>query len=423
VTLARIEDAIADFRDGKFVVIVDDEARENEGDLCIAAEKVTPEAINFMARHGRGLICLPLTGERLDQLRLPLMVQETDNSSTHGTAFTVSIEARRGITTGISAADRATTILTAIDPKTRPEDLARPGHVFPLRAREGGVLVRAGQTEASVDLARLAGLMPAAVICEIMSEDGTMARLPELERFASERGLKIISVADLIAYRRRHEQLVRKVVETSMPTEHGEFAAHAYVDTITGEEHVALVKGDPAAAATRGEPVLVRMHSKCLTGDTFGSLRCDCGQQLHWALREIEEAGTGVLVYLHQEGRGIGLHNKLRAYKLQDEGHDTIDANLRLGFPEDKRDYGIGAQILADLGVKKMRLMTNNPKKLVALDGYGLELVDQIPIPVRSNPHNLRYLQTKRDRMGHTLAALGHGGEEAEPGSPTAVNG
>lgn len=416
MTLASIEDAIAGFRDGKFVVIVDDEARENEGDLCIAAEKVTPEAINFMARHGRGLICLPLTGARLDQLRIPLMVQDTDNTSAHGTAFTISIEARRGITTGISAADRAATVLTAIDPQTRPDDLARPGHVFPLRARDGGVLVRAGQTEASVDLARLAGLTPAAVICEIMAEDGTMARLPELERFAGERGLRIISVADLIAYRRRHEQLVRKVVETPMPTKHGVFAAHAYVDTVTGEEHVALVKGNLAEAAARGEPVLVRMHSKCLTGDTFGSLRCDCGEQLHWALREIEEVGTGVLVYLHQEGRGIGLHNKLRAYKLQDEGRDTIDANLELGFPEDKRDYGIGAQILVDLGVKRMRLMTNNPKKLVALDGYGLELVDQLPIPMHANPHNLHYLQTKRDRMGHTLTDLN------EPRVPGAAN-
>ena len=416
MTLAPIEDAIADFRDGKFVVIVDDEARENEGDLCIAAEKVTPEEINFMARYGRGLICLPLTGERLDQLRIPLMVQDTDNTSAHGTAFTISIEARRGITTGISAADRAATVLTAIDPQTRPDDLARPGHVFPLRARDGGVLVRAGQTEASVDLARLAGLTPAAVICEIMAEDGTMARLPELERFAGERGLRIISVADLIAYRRRHEQLVRKVVETPMPTKHGVFAAHAYVDTVTGEEHVALVKGNLAEAAARGEPVLVRMHSKCLTGDTFGSLRCDCGEQLHWALREIEKVGTGVLVYLHQEGRGIGLHNKLRAYKLQDEGRDTIDANLELGFPEDKRDYGIGAQILVDLGVKRMRLMTNNPKKLVALDGYGLELVDQLPIPMHANPHNLHYLQTKRDRMGHTLTDLN------EPRVPGAFN-
>ena len=416
MTLASIEDAIADFRDGKFVVIVDDEARENEGDLCIAAEKVTPEAINFMARYGRGLICLPLTGERLDQLRIPLMVQDTDNTSAHGTAFTISIEARRGITTGISAADRAATILTAIDPQTRPDDLARPGHVFPLRARDGGVLVRAGQTEASVDLARLAGLTPAAVICEIMAADGTMARLSELERFVGEHGLRIISVADLIAYRRRHELLVRKVVETPMPTKHGAFAAHAYVDTVTGEEHVALVKGNLAEAAARGEPVLVRMHSKCLTGDTFGSLRCDCGEQLHWALREIEKVGTGVLVYLHQEGRGIGLHNKLRAYKLQDEGRDTIDANLELGFPEDKRDYGIGAQILVDLGVKRMRLMTNNPKKLVALDGYGLELVDQLPIPMHANPHNLHYLQTKRDRMGHTLTDLN------EPRVPGVVN-
>ncbi len=398
--LATIEDAIADFRDGRFVIIVDDEARENEGDLALAAEKVSPDAINFMARHGRGLICLAINGQRLDELQIPMMVQE--NTSPLGTAFTVSVEARRGVTTGISAADRATTIKTIIDPASRPGDLVRPGHTFPLRARDGGVLVRAGQTEASVDLARLAGFYPAAVICEIMAEDGTMARLPQLERLAAEAGIKIIAVADLIAYRRRHEQLVRKVVETPMPTEHGDFVAHAYVDTITGEEHVALVKGDLAG----DEPVLVRMHSKCLTGDTFGSLRCDCGQQLHWAMQQIQETGRGVVVYLHQEGRGIGLHNKLRAYKLQDEGRDTVDANLQLGFPEDKRDYGIGAQILVDLGVKKMRLMTNNPKKLVALEGFGLEVIDQIPIPVRANPHNLRYLETKRDRMGHSLTVV-----------------
>jgi 3,4-dihydroxy 2-butanone 4-phosphate synthase/GTP cyclohydrolase II len=399
--LAPIEAAIEDFREGRFVIIVDDESRENEGDLAIAAEKVTPEAINFMARYGRGLICLPIIGRRLDELQIPLMVQE--NTSPLGTAFTVSVEARRGVTTGISAADRATTIRTIIDPKTRPEDLVRPGHVFPLRAQEGGVFMRAGQTEASVDLAKLSGLYPAAVICEIMNDDGTMARMPQLERFAAEHGIKIISVADIIAYRRRHEQIVRKVVETPLPTEYGEFLCIGYEDTITGEEHVALVKGDIAGSA---EPVLVRMHSKCLTGDTFGSLRCDCGQQLHWCMQKIEEAGRGIIVYLHQEGRGIGLHNKLRAYKLQDEGHDTVDANLRLGFPEDRRDYGIGAQILVDLGVKKMRIFTNNPKKLIGLEGYGLELVEQIPIPVRANPHNLRYLQTKRDRMGHSLTVV-----------------
>jgi 3,4-dihydroxy 2-butanone 4-phosphate synthase/GTP cyclohydrolase II len=403
VPLATIESAVEDLRDGKFVIVVDDESRENEGDLVIAAEKVTPDAINFMARYGRGLVCMPVDGKRLDELQIPLMVQENENTAPLGTAFTVSIEARHGVTTGISAADRATTIRAVVDPKTRSDDLVRPGHTFPLRPREGGVLVRAGQTEASVDLARIAGLYPAAAICEIMADDGTMARLPYLETFAAEHGLKIISVADLIAYRRRHEQLVRKVVETPMPTEFGTFIAHAYVDTITGDEHVALVKGDLRGAT---EPVLVRMHSKCLTGDTFGSLRCDCGQQLHWAMQRIEEAGVGVVVYLHQEGRGIGLHNKLRAYKLQDEGHDTVDANLRLGFPEDKRDYGIGAQILVDLGVKRMRLMTNNPKKLIALDGYGLELADQIPIPVRANAHNLRYLQTKRDRMGHSLTVV-----------------
>jgi 3,4-dihydroxy 2-butanone 4-phosphate synthase / GTP cyclohydrolase II len=399
--LATIEEAIADFGAGKFVIIVDDEQRENEGDLAIAAEKVTPEAINFMARYGRGLICLPLTGQRLDELHIPMMVQE--NTSSFGTAFTVSIEARKGVTTGISAADRATTVLTAIDPASKPGDLARPGHIFPLRAREGGVFMRAGQTEASVDLARLAGLYPAAVICEVMNDDGTMARLPQLEHLAAEHGIKIISIADLIEYRRRHEQIVRKIVEVPMPTAFGDFVAHAYVDTITGEEHVALVKGDPRQA---DEPVLVRMHSKCLTGDTFGSLRCDCGQQLHWAMEQIEEAGVGVVVYLHQEGRGIGLHNKLRAYKLQDEGADTVDANLRLGFPEDRRDYGIGAQILVDLGVQQMKIMTNNPKKLIALRGFGLELVDQIPIPVRANPHNLRYLETKRDRMGHSLTVV-----------------
>jgi 3,4-dihydroxy 2-butanone 4-phosphate synthase / GTP cyclohydrolase II len=396
--LATIEEAMADFGAGKFVIIVDDEQRENEGDLAIAAEKVTPGAINFMARYGRGLICLPLTGQRLDELHIPMMVQE--NTSSFGTAFTVSIEARKGVTTGISAADRATTVLTAIDPDTKPGDLARPGHIFPLRAREGGVFMRAGQTEASVDMARLAGMYPAAVICEVMDDDGTMARLPQLERLAAEHGIKIISIADLIAYRRRHEQIIKKIVEVPMPTAFGDFVAHAYVDTITGEEHVALVKGDPGQT---GEPVLVRMHSKCLTGDTFGSLRCDCGQQLHWAMEQIEEAGVGVVVYLHQEGRGIGLHNKLRAYKLQDEGADTVDANLSLGFPEDRRDYGIGAQILVDLGVQRMKIMTNNPKKLIALRGFGLELVDQIPIPVRANPHNLRYLETKRDRMGHSL--------------------
>ncbi|HEX2326621.1 MAG TPA: bifunctional 3,4-dihydroxy-2-butanone-4-phosphate synthase/GTP cyclohydrolase II [Chloroflexota bacterium] len=399
--LATIEEAIADFAAGRFVIIVDDEQRENEGDLAIAAEKVTPAAINFMARYGRGLICLPLTGQRLDELHIPMMVQE--NTSSFGTAFTVSIEARKGVTTGISAADRATTVLTAIDPASKPGDLARPGHIFPLRAREGGVFMRAGQTEASVDLARLAEMYPAAVICEVMDDDGTMARLPQLERLAAEHGIKIISIADLIAYRRRHEQIIKKIVEVPMPTAFGDFVAHAYVDTITGEEHVALVKGDPSQT---DEPVLVRMHSKCLTGDTFGSLRCDCGQQLHWAMEQIEEAGVGVVVYLHQEGRGIGLHNKLRAYKLQDEGADTVDANLSLGFPEDRRDYGIGAQILVDLGVQRMKIMTNNPKKLIALRGFGLELVDQLPIPVRANPHNLRYLETKRDRMGHSLTVV-----------------
>ncbi len=404
MTLATIPDAIAAFREGRFVIVVDDEDRENEGDLCIAASHVTPEAITFMAVHGRGLICLPMTGARLDALQIPPMVAE--NSSSMGTAFTVSIEARRGVSTGISAADRARTIRVAIDPASRPDDLARPGHVFPLRARDGGVLVRAGQTEASVDLARLAGLDPSAVICEIMEDDGSMARLPSLLAFGARHGIPVVTVADLIAWRRRHETLVRRVADASvpMPTAYGDFVVHAYADVITGEEHVALVKG-PVATAT--EPVLVRVHSACLTGDAFGSMRCDCGQQLQWAMAAIEAAGTGVVVYLQQEGRGIGLHNKLRAYALQDTGADTIDANVRLGFPADKRDYGIGAQILADLGVRRMVLLTNNPKKLVAIQGHGLEVVDQAAIPVQASAHNIRYLTTKRDRMGHVASFTG----------------
>lgn len=396
--LARIKEAIEAFRQGQFVIIVDDEDRENEGDLCIAAEKVTPEAVNFMARYGRGLICVPMTGDRLDELQIPLMVQ--DNSSALGTAFTVTVEARHGVTTGISAADRAATIRSLANPRTGPKDLVRPGHVFPLRAREGGVLVRAGQTEASVDLARLAGLHPAAVICEIMNEDGTMARMPQLEAFAGNHGVKIITIADLIAYRRRTELLVQRVAQTPMPTEFGQFIAIAYRDLPTHDEHVALVKGDVANATG---PVLVRVHSKCLTGDTFGSLRCDCGQELRWSLQRIEQEGVGVLLYMHQEGRGIGLHNKLRAYELQDTGLDTVEANERLGFRMDLREYGVGAQILADLGVHEMRLLTNNPKKLVGLSSYGLRIIEQIPIPVVPNPFNLRYLETKRKKMGHTI--------------------
>ncbi len=398
VPTATVEEAIADYRQGRMVIIVDDEERENEGDLALAAEHVTPEAINFMAMYGRGLVCLTLTGERLDKLQLAPMTQV--NTSRMGTAFTASIDARKGTTTGISAADRATTVRAAIDPRTEPDDLARPGHVFPLRVRDGGVLVRPGQTEASVDLARLAGLYPAAVICEIMNDDGTMARMPDLEVFAAQHGLRILTIADLITHRRRHELTVRRVATTPMPTKHGEFTAHAYEDITRGEEHVALVKGDIAGSS---EPVLVRVHSRCLTGDSFGSLRCDCGQELHWCMERVEQEGRGVVLYMDQEGRGIGLHNKMRAYELQDRGLDTIEANERLGFPMDLREYGIGVQILADLGVRRMRLLTNNPKKLAGLGSFGLEIVEQIPIPVQSNPHNERYLRTKRDRMGHLL--------------------
>ena len=398
MAIATIEEAIEDFKQGKMVIIVDDEDRENEGDLSIAAEKVTPEAINFMARYGRGLICLSIIGERLDELQIPMMVQE--NTSRFGTAFTVSIDAREGITTGISAYDRAHTIKTVLDPKTRPQDLVRPGHVFPLRVKEGGVLVRAGQTEASVDLAKLAGLYPAAVICEIMSEDGTMARMPQLEKFSAEHGIKIITIADLIEYRRRHEKLVRRVARARLPTRYGDFTAIAYENLVTNEyAAVALVKGQVAG----DEPVLVRIHSECLTGDALGSLRCDCGDQLHTAMRMISEEERGVLLYMRQEGRGIGLLNKLRAYELQDQGLDTVEANERLGFPPDLREYGIGAQILVDLGLKKLRLLTNNPRKVVALSGYGLEVVERVPIEMPPNPNNIRYLRTKRQKLGHLL--------------------
>jgi 3,4-dihydroxy 2-butanone 4-phosphate synthase/GTP cyclohydrolase II len=392
-----IEEAIDHFRQGRMVIIVDDEDRENEGDLAIAAEKVTPASINFMAKHGRGLICLTMTEERCDELELPLMVR--DNTSPFGTAFTVSIEARGKITTGISAADRAATVLTAIDPATRPEDLLRPGHVFPLRARKGGVLKRAGQTEASVDLAALAGLRPAGVICEIMNDDGTMARVPDLVKVAKEHGLAMITVADLISHRLRHETLVRKVAAPRLPTVYGDFQIHAFRSDVTGDENVALVMGE----IHPDDPVLVRVHSQCLTGDIFGSSRCDCGVQLEQALERIAAEGKGVLLYLLQEGRGIGLMNKLRAYELQEQGHDTVEANERLGFRPDQREYGIGAQILRDLGVRKMRLMTNNPSKYIALNGYGLEIVERVPLEVPPTDSSRAYLRTKREKLGHLL--------------------
>src|SRR6266581_8879720 len=401
--LATIEAAIAEIRRGRMVILMDDKDRENEGDLCMAAEKVTPQAINFMATHGRGLICLPLTEERVRHLGLSMMVSE--NTSPFGTAFTVSVDAATEITTGISAADRAKTILDAIADDAKPQDLATPGHIFPLRARNGGVLVRAGQTEGSVDLARLSGLNPAGVICEVMNDDGTMARMPDLEKFAAKHGLSILSVGDVIHYRMQRERLVRRAVEARVPTEFGgEMRCIAYENDVDQLNHVAFVKGtwEP------GEPVLVRVHSKCLTGDVFGSRRCDCGPQLHRALEMIDQAGKGVLVYLDQEGRGIGLVNKLRAYNLQDDGHDTVEANHKLGFKADLRDYGIGAQILWDCGVRKMRLMTNNPKKIDGLKQlYDLEVVERVPIEVGHSEHNADYLQSKRDKMGHLLSLVG----------------
>ena len=395
--LASIYEAIEDIKAGKFVIIVDDESRENEGDLAIAAEKITPEAINFMAKHGRGLICLPIIGQRLDDLGIPLMV--TNNTSQYSTAFTVSIEAKSQVTTGISAFDRAQTIKTVIDPNTKAEDLARPGHIFPIRAREGGVLVRAGHTEAIVDMARLAGFYPAGVICEIMDEDGTMARLPQLEAMASKFGLKIVTITDLIAYRLRHEKLVQKVTEAKLPTKYGEFTAVAYKSVVDAAEHVALVKGD----ISNDEPVLVRVHSECLTGDVFGSYRCDCGAQIEMALQSIAKEERGVFLYMRQEGRGIGFHNKLCAYALQDQGMDTVEANIALGFAPDLRDYGVGAQILADLGLHNIRLLTNNPKKVIGLESYGIMIVETVPLITPSTPYNIHYLETKQKKLGHIL--------------------
>ncbi|HVP76630.1 MAG TPA: bifunctional 3,4-dihydroxy-2-butanone-4-phosphate synthase/GTP cyclohydrolase II [Thermodesulfobacteriota bacterium] len=395
----RIEAALEDIRQGKMVVLVDDEDRENEGDLTMAAEKVTPEAINFMAKYGRGLVCLSLTDERLNELRLPMMVSE--NTSRFQTAFTVSIDARKGVSTGISAADRATTILAAVNENTLPEDLVSPGHVFPLRAKPGGVLVRTGQTEGSVDLARLAGLKPAGVICEIMKDDGTMARMPDLQVFAEEYGLKIVTIADLIKYRLNKESLVRRIVTANLPTRYGGvFTAIAYENDVDPYHHIALVKGEIGPEDT----VLVRVHSQCLTGDVFGSMRCDCQEQLHTAMAMVEKEGKGVIVYMRQEGRGIGLVNKLRAYCLQDTGKDTVEANEALGFKADMRDYGIGAQILADLGLHKIRLMTNNPRKIIGLEGYGIKVVERVPVETKPLQENIEYLRAKVKKMGHLLS-------------------
>jgi 3,4-dihydroxy 2-butanone 4-phosphate synthase/GTP cyclohydrolase II len=397
MALAAIPEAIADIKAGKFLIIVDDEGRENEGDLVIAGEKVTPEAINFMAKHARGLICIAMTGERLDELKIPMMVQ--DNTSKFSSPFTVSVEAKHRVSTGISAHDRAATVKALIDPATKPEDISRPGHMFPLRARDGGVLVRAGHTEASVDLAKAAGLYPAVVICEIMNEDGSMARGPELEAVASKYSINMISVAQIIAHRRRHEKLIMRVAEARLPTKYGDFLAIAYKSAIDPDEHVALVKGE----LNGDKPVLVRVHSECLTGDVFHSLRCDCGEQIDLAMKAIAAEERGVFLYMRQEGRGIGLHNKIRAYALQDQGLDTVEANEALGFGSDLRDYGIGAQILADLGVHNIRLLTNNPRKVIGLEGYGLKVVETVPIICKPNPQNMRYLETKRKKMGHLI--------------------
>ena len=398
--LSRIEDAIEDIKVGRMIIIVDDEDRENEGDLTMAAEMVTPEAINFMATYGRGLICVPMMGERLEELNLPLMVQQ--NTAPLSTAFTVSVDALDGTTTGISAHDRSITIKALVEDGTKPENLGRPGHIFPLRYVEGGVLKRTGQTEASVDICRIAGLKEAAIICEIMADDGQMARMPALEDFASNHDLKIISIADLITYRRRHERLIERVAEARVPTEYGEFRAVSYNSIVDDYEHVAFVKGD----INPKDPVLVRVHSECLTGDVFGSTRCDCGDQVPLALEAIGKEGKGILLYMRQEGRGIGIHNKLKAYALQDEGYDTVDANTMLGFAPDPRQYGVGAQILEDLGVKKMRLLTNNPTKRVGLERFGLEVVDRVPIVAPYRDDNVGYMETKRTRMGHIFEPL-----------------
>jgi 3,4-dihydroxy 2-butanone 4-phosphate synthase/GTP cyclohydrolase II len=391
-----VEDAIEEIKSGKFIIVLDDENRENEGDLVMAAEMVTPEAINFMARYGRGLICMPMTAERLRELDLPLMTSH--NTESMGTAFAISVDARHNTTTGISAFDRATTVHALIDPRTARNDLVTPGHLFPLQAMSGGVLRRTGHTEACIDFARLAGLYPAGVICEIMAEDGSMARLPELERFAKTHDIKMVTIEDLIRYRMQREKLVQRVAEVAMPTEYGDFRAIGYESVLDRQCHVALIAGNPTA-----ENALVRVHSECLTGDVFRSKRCDCGEQLALALKLINENGNGVLLYMHQEGRGIGLANKLRAYMLQDQGSDTVEANTKLGYPPDLRDYGIGAQILVDLGIRKIRLLTNNPRKIIGLEGYGLQIVERVPLEIAPNSVNRRYLETKRDKLNHLL--------------------